>query len=326
MTSAMPVDSSSDASSDDDAPATSTAAAAGLDGPSDNDHDGDDDGSDDGDANGHVPAGTTRAAATLSLFWDMASTDPAERRTAAASLLKALDSLQRDFQAAPVDLGADDDDEENNAERMDVDADGAGVEDGGSDDTAAATRAAATAAATAAAARIEAQFHPDVVYTLRRLVRGLPSSRDGARLGFSLALTELLAMLPDLALRDLLTLLESLTPTTKGMKGQEVREIYFGRLFCYRAVLLSGMVRRPHTRVRDIEKMAQQALELSRSKAYLSEACFEVLIGVCRDLVESGKPDAATRVVELSLADGISTPEQLWLAVVIQENCPSILK
>jgi DNA polymerase phi len=38
--------------------------------------------------------------------------------------------------------------------------------------------------------RLDQLCHSDVVYALKRLIRGLPSDREAARQGFSLALTE----------------------------------------------------------------------------------------------------------------------------------------
>lgn len=38
--------------------------------------------------------------------------------------------------------------------------------------------------------RLDQLCHPEVVYALKRLLRGLPSDREAARQGFSLALTE----------------------------------------------------------------------------------------------------------------------------------------
>jgi DNA polymerase phi len=42
---------------------------------------------------------------------------------------------------------------------------------------------------------LEANCAPDVSYALKRLIRGLPSSREAARQGYSLALTEVFAIL-----------------------------------------------------------------------------------------------------------------------------------
>lgn len=38
--------------------------------------------------------------------------------------------------------------------------------------------------------KLDQLCHPEVVYALKRLIRGLPSDREAARQGFSLALTE----------------------------------------------------------------------------------------------------------------------------------------
>jgi DNA polymerase phi len=96
----------------------------------------------------------------LSLFYLLASLDPVERCRAACDLLKQVHNYQRSFlkeqalkpETPPASPPADE-----------------------SDDT----------------KRVwESKCHPEVEYIVKRLIKGLPSSRDGARQGFSIALTE----------------------------------------------------------------------------------------------------------------------------------------
>jgi hypothetical protein len=48
----------------------------------------------------------------------------------------------------------------------------------------------------------------ELEYTIRRLVRGLASSRQGARQGFSLALTEVLAEFPEVDIETVMKTME----------------------------------------------------------------------------------------------------------------------
>lgn len=95
------------------------------------------------------------ATDTLQLYWDLASLDPQARLQSAQSLIRVLARFQKDHEAKFDTLPDTIDTEE----------------------------------------QLDAACAPDVSYAIRRLLRGLPSSRQGSRQGFSLALTEVLGRL-----------------------------------------------------------------------------------------------------------------------------------
>lgn len=97
---------------------------------------------------------TITNATTLPLYWDLASIDPQIRENAALSLISSLVNFQEAHKQAIKDKWEN------------LLAQGDGEE------------------------RLDALSAPDVSYAIKRLIRGLPSSRQGARQGFSLALTE----------------------------------------------------------------------------------------------------------------------------------------
>ena len=96
-------------------------------------------------------AAAVAASGVLPLFWDLAATDAGARLIAAERLVDAAQSAQATHDANSSDGQAD-----------------AAVDD---DD-------------------LVRRCAPEVAYILKRLLRGLPSSRDGARQGFAVALTE----------------------------------------------------------------------------------------------------------------------------------------
>ncbi|KAJ3410565.1 hypothetical protein HDV05_003633 [Chytridiales sp. JEL 0842] len=233
---------------------------------------------------GMKPTATPAAASTLSFYWDLASIDPAVRLRAAVLLINALQTLQKDHDAQ---LKA--------SEESEIPDD---------DD-------------------IDARCPQDVAYGLRRLLRGLPSSRDGARQGFALALTELLSMLTFLKVKTVLELLQSFTEITKGMKGQEEREMYFGRIFGIRAICESGMLDRATTTTEDLDKIVNMLAEYGKAKAYLIEACFDILLSTTKRILTTPKHPLAKHMVELIkqvLPDGITSPEELWFVVALQAS------
>ncbi|ODV89165.1 hypothetical protein CANCADRAFT_134429 [Tortispora caseinolytica NRRL Y-17796] len=79
-------------------------------------------------------------------------------------------------------------------------------------------------------------------YALNRLIKGLASPREAARLGFSMALTELLTVNPGITTPEkLFDLLTTFTAISGGMNGQEQRDQLFGRLFGLNSIVSSKM-------------------------------------------------------------------------------------
>lgn len=80
---------------------------------------------------------------------------------------------------------------------------------------------------------------------LKRLFRGLCSGRKAARLGFSVALTELLSQLsvPESSAptSTIVQILETESTPETGTSGQDGRDHYFGRIFGADAILKSGI-------------------------------------------------------------------------------------
>ena len=125
----------------------------------------------------------------------------------------------------------------------------------------------------------------DVLYSLKRLVRGLPSSREAARQGFSLALSECLSWLSDvLPVQYVLHLIETSLVVSGGMKGQEEKDIYFGRLFAFMALIRSDMIRNISDE-KIIQEILDQICDLASKKSFLSEWCTQLIL----DLAEAVK-------------------------------------
>ncbi|KAI9091861.1 DNA polymerase phi-domain-containing protein [Phlyctochytrium arcticum] len=163
---------------------------------------------------------------------------------------------------------------------------------------------------------------PDVLYGYKRLLRGLPSSRDGARQGFSVALTELLRNLSFLSVSTVLAMLLKLTQI-EGANGQEERDILFARIFGILAICEADLVSRDTTTLEDIQNMVQHLLKYSAKKVYVKEICTRVLLTIM-DKVK-GTPleqDAIKFAIPLVLEKQIETPEDLWFALEMQKRYP----
>ena len=136
----------------------------------------------------------------LPQFWNLASSSKDTRIQASAELVSNLEGFQRTFAAGKQEdeasgSGSDDDDDDEDDEEDKMMANGAddsdaesGIEVDGSDDEGMDNDVDVDAASLdAGLAKDNAE---DVTYTVKRLIRGLASSRESSRLGFAVALTE----------------------------------------------------------------------------------------------------------------------------------------
>ncbi|KAF9993768.1 DNA-directed DNA polymerase [Entomortierella chlamydospora] len=166
--------------------------------------------------------------------------------------------------------------------------------------------------------------HPDVVYALKRLIRGLPSDREAARQGFSLALTELLIGLNFLTVKIVLDLLLRFTEIKNFMKGKEERNHMFGRIFGYMSIIQSNMLTRPRTTEEDIKLIVDNLIEYSQEKSYLSECCHQVLVTMIPQIVNH--PKSIKYIADNIFADGVNTPDELSVAMVLKEHLDNVNK
>ncbi|KAJ0407114.1 hypothetical protein ATCC90586_005678 [Pythium insidiosum] len=116
-------------------------------------------------------------------------------------------------------------------------------------------------------------FEAEAQYTLKRLVRGLASSRDAARQGFSAALSALLRAFPaHVSLGETLAVLRDAMEVSPNMKGMEQREHMFGRLFGLLALHRSGRLAADEAVTLEV---VRELLAMSKWKKWLREACVE---------------------------------------------------
>ncbi|RKP23685.1 hypothetical protein SYNPS1DRAFT_24245, partial [Syncephalis pseudoplumigaleata] len=192
---------------------------------------------------------------TLPFFWELASLDVEKRESSAKSLIAELNARQRAHEA------------EHAAEWSQW------------------------LAQTDTAERLEMLCAKDVHYALQRLIRGLPSPRQGARQGFALALTE------------------------------EERDMLFGRIFGFMSIVRSTAPARATTTADDLLLIVSHLIEYGQQKPFLREVAHQVLAAMLPGLV--GRSDASKLVQNIAkqvLAQGLVTPDALlWLLVLEQQ-------
>ncbi|RKP07584.1 DNA polymerase phi-domain-containing protein [Thamnocephalis sphaerospora] len=227
-------------------------------------------------------------SATLPLFWDLASLDAEKREVAAESLIATLVEAQRTHRAT-----------------LDDDAWQALLQETDEETT----------------EHLEQQCADDVLYALKRLVRGLPSPRQGARQGFALALTELLASLDFLSVKTLVDMIMAETATNSNMSGQEERDMLFGRVFGFMGVARSGALRRESTSDDDVLFIVGQLIDYGKSKQFLREAGHHVLRAMVAEVKARKEGSKLLREMAAQvLVDGMLTPDALLFALALEEE------
>lgn len=134
----------------------------------------------------------------------------------------------------------------------------------------------------------------DTPYAIKRLVTGLASSNEASRQGFAVALTELIARLPDERAQTVLPLVLSTSTPNAGSDSREERDLLFARLLGLHAVIRSGILFRVGcTNGETFKEVILALLALSGKKSWIREPAYWVLIqGITTLLALEGGDDS----------------------------------
>ncbi|QRW14703.1 DNA polymerase phi subunit [Ceratobasidium sp. AG-Ba] len=251
---------------------------------------------------------------TLPLFWHLSSASTEERLDASVKLITSLEQFQDQKAATEADKSEDEESEDEEEEEDSPKPNG--VSDLNSE---------------------------DVKYALRRLIRGLASPRESSRLGFSVALTELLTRLNTVDAASIISSILEASVTSGSMKGQEVRDALFARLFGLTAVIQSGLLFRntllpssvgsalPSSSLAAYQTTISELLDLGGKKSWLRESAWWAIILAVKSLYTSlpeveWKKEAADWTVE-TVYHGTRaaewTPDKLALTLCLQKLDPT---
>ncbi|KAL2579327.1 hypothetical protein AAZV13_15G056800 [Glycine max] len=131
-----------------------------------------------------------------------------------------------------------------------------------------------------------------VRYAVRRLIRGVSSSRECARQGFALGLTVLAGTVHNIKVDSFLKLVVNLLEVTSSMKGQEAKDCLLGRLFAYGALARSGRLTQEWNMEKStpyIREFISVLISLANKKRYLQEPAVSIIL----DLVEKISIDSS---------------------------------
>jgi DNA polymerase phi len=167
-------------------------------------------------------------------------------------------------------------------------------------------------------------LHSDVIYTLKRLITGLNSSRDDARQGFALTLTELIRIFNFIPFAPLFNGISKFSKISSSMKSEETRNNLFGRLFSLMSLNQSDYLKQSHITLQNWELVLSTLLDLTNQKIFMSDSVYSLfykLVETLKDL--SFGEDALFSLWKLNLETGLEYPDELGLALSIYNAIPS---
>ncbi|KAG6821076.1 hypothetical protein H0H93_007235 [Arthromyces matolae] len=249
---------------------------------------------------------------TLPLFWHLSSVSKKERLDATVKLIGALEQFQSNF-TPKKDVSSGSDDE--GGEDEDEDAEAPSKSDG-----------------------LDLLNVQDVSYSIRRLVRGLASPRESSRLGFAVALTELLSRIETVTCSQIVALILDGSKTQGSMSGQEERDNLFARLFGLTSVIRSGLLIRSGSlvtsasssaevsSVSSFEEVIKELVALGEKKSWLRESAWwtvSLAVDALNDSTVPWKKEAPQAVIkQLFMDHDVWSPEKVALALKLQSLYP----
>ncbi|KAG9018922.1 DNA-directed DNA polymerase [Tulasnella sp. 427] len=252
---------------------------------------------------------STAQMSTLPLYWKLSSSATEERLEASVELVNSLEHFQLEHVPEPYLNGATTDE--------------SAVED--ADPTA------------KPKTFIDSITSEDVRYALRRLTRGLASPKESSRLGFAVALTELLSRLSVVTANQVITLVLDASEISVNVKGQQLRDLLFARLFGLNCVVQSGLLFKMDplptssiapSSLRDFQRAVNEYLSLGERKPWFKETAWWSLLGALDALHRSEVPWRSEAVAFSSRAifkdKGEWFPEKLAAAVRMQQWFPTL--
>ena len=129
---------------------------------------------------------------------------------------------------------------------------------------------------------LQKDYQANVAYTIKRLVRGLGSSRGCARQGFSLGLTELLRLTMKKSpekfvvqdVQSVVDMIASENAVNGSQKGQEERDLLLAQVTGVSCVVRSGRVQEGDSVMRSLLRMV---LDVAEKKVWIQQMCYETV-------------------------------------------------
>lgn len=151
-------------------------------------------------------------------------------------------------------------------------------------------------------------------YAINRLVKGLSSTRQSARVGFSMALTELVREMVNstesgFSTTSFLLLVKQFSEVKSSMKGKEERAAVFGRLFGFQALLNSEVLfEKDHFDEECVKGFVNDLMDLAVFKSWIRETSIYTLCQLIQRLKTSYKGETIYfHILEKLHSTGVSS-------------------
>uniref|UniRef100_A0A7N4NXV2 MYB binding protein 1a n=1 Tax=Sarcophilus harrisii TaxID=9305 RepID=A0A7N4NXV2_SARHA len=157
----------------------------------------------------------------------------------------------------------------------------------------------------------------ELQYALKRLIEGLGATREAARPGFSLALSQVLQALEDVPLQGVL---EQIREKHDLQRKKLFRSAAFGNFFGVLALFQSGrLVKDPKALVACVQLLQS----LAQHRNHLQDLPRRTLVDIVAEIPEPVFEEVLLGVLQADLAAAFSTPEQLQLLLVGLQKFPA---
>ena len=140
--------------------------------------------------------------------------------------------------------------------------------------------------------KLKSTASDSVVYSWKRLIKGMSSNRKNARQGFAIALTEVLTQFPEIDSQEVYDFCKTTNLPTGHVSQKEIRDLYAGFIFCISALHRSG--RLAAVELRD-QVLTELLPILLKKKLTIKDAVFKVFI----DILDAIETKDLKKVVEL---------------------------
>lgn len=246
-------------------------------------------------------------ANNLQLFWEIASSDQDARLASANQLVQQL-LAQQDVLASTSKLTLNaalptTDDDAANALQVD-EAEADAVEDALGNRTVA-----------------------DLMYALRRLLRGLASPRESSRLGFAVVLTELLANIRyAVTAREILVLVLKYSNPQVAASRQEQKDFMFAKLFGIMCLVQSELLVQQTATIGEFKRCMRILITLSADKPWMAESCAWVMVNALAQIQQKDvawAQEAHAWMSEQITATNELSPEKLAVLLQLSHTAPA---
>ncbi|CDU23885.1 related to DNA polymerase V [Sporisorium scitamineum] len=162
----------------------------------------------------------------------------------------------------------------------------------------------------------------DLMYALRRLLRGLASPRESSRLGFAVVLTELLSRIRyAVTAKEILTLVLKYSNPQVAASRQEQKDFMFAKLFGIMSLVQSDLLVQPTAAIDDFKRSMRILIALSSDKPWMAESCAWVMVNAVAQLQRPDVQINWSQAAQSWMTEQISSTKELGpekLAVTLQ--------